>query len=323
MKFLLENQNKLSWLAGDWLQQDKDSMNVYSSGLSCNLSTASVRAALPVVEDILSNQPDIQFSLILSPELVFGNEELGSLEAFLTSGKMPPLPLDQMKKMISFLEETCGSRIQVAVQLHLNEHEKEMFSTLDKGEENKNEEEINDEQRNTRKEVEADWHINENLITISDSDESEDEDTLEIGDDDDNENEDKDQDAIIEVSVTNNKEIQNEFSDRGSDHRLTAAEQELVDVMKERNEAARRAGHSFNSLAGLPGNTATPRRYCRIINAKRPSPGCPGFKDTSRLVVCHVCEKKVNASYINRHLRRVHLLNAKEWKQIYGDFPST
>ena len=104
---------------------------------------------------------------------------------------------------------------------------------------------------------------------------------------------------------------------------LLTAEQELVDVMKERNEAARRAGHSFNSLAGLPGNTATPRRYCRIINAKRPSPGCPGFKDTSRLVVCHVCEKKVNASYINRHLRRVHLLKAKEWKQIYGDFPST
>ena len=226
MKFLLENQNKLSWLAGDWLQQDKDSMNVYSSGLSCNLSTASVRAALPVVEDILSNQPDIQFSLILSPELVFGNEELGSLEAFLTSGKMPPLPLEQMKKMKTFLEETCGSRIQVAVQLHVNEHEKEMFSTLDKGEENKNEEEINDEQRNTRKEMEADWLINENLITIPDSDESEaeEEDTLEIEDDDDNENEDKDQVAIIEVSATNNKEIQNAFSERGCDHCLTAAD---------------------------------------------------------------------------------------------------
>jgi len=120
MKLLLENQNKLAWLAGNWLQQDKDSMKVYSGGLSCNLPTAAVRAAFPVVEDILSNQPDKQSSLVLPPDLVFGYEELGSLEAFLTSGKMPPLPLEQMKKMKSFLEETCGSRIQVAISKSKN-----------------------------------------------------------------------------------------------------------------------------------------------------------------------------------------------------------
>jgi len=115
MNFLLENPNKLSWLAGDWLEQDKDNMKVYSGGFSCNLPTASVRVASPVVDDILSSQPGKQFSLVLPPELVFGYEELGSLEAFLTSGKMPPLPLEQTKKMKSFLEETCGSQIQLAV----------------------------------------------------------------------------------------------------------------------------------------------------------------------------------------------------------------
>ena len=115
MEFLLENRNKLSWLAGDWLQQEKDSMKVYSGGLSCNLPTASVRAAFPVVEDILSSQPAKQFSLLLPPELFFGYKELGSLEAFLMSGKMPPRPLEQMKKMKSFLEEACGSQIHLAV----------------------------------------------------------------------------------------------------------------------------------------------------------------------------------------------------------------
>ena len=195
----------------------------------------------------------------------------------------------------------CGHRGAVdEVLLHVNKHDKEKFFTLDKGEENMNEEE-NDE------------NGNEEIITISDSDENEDEDKQEIEADEDDETENEDQNAIIEVSVT---------SDRGTDRRLTAAEQLLVDVMKERNEAAERAGHSVNRLAGLPGNTATPRRFCRIVNAQRPSPGCPGVKDTSRRVVCHICDKKIKASYINCHMRKVHCLKVKEWKQIYGDYPS-
>ena len=64
MNFLLENRNKLSWLAGDWLQQDMDSMKMYSGGLSCNLPTASVRAAFPVVEDIFAVDLMIYIKLI-------------------------------------------------------------------------------------------------------------------------------------------------------------------------------------------------------------------------------------------------------------------
>ena len=106
MEILLEKQNKFPWLGADWLEQEEDRMDVWSAGRGFSLPTASVRAAFPVVADILSSLATKQFSLVLPPDI--GNEELGGLLAFLTSGETPSLSVEQLKKLNSLLEETCS-----------------------------------------------------------------------------------------------------------------------------------------------------------------------------------------------------------------------
>ena len=113
MDFLFENQ-EFRWLRADWLQQEVSRMNLSSAGRTHSLPTATVRAAFPVVADILSSQPDKQFSLVLPPELGIGRKELCDLESFLTSGKTPSLSLEQTKKMKSFLEDFCHIKVAVS-----------------------------------------------------------------------------------------------------------------------------------------------------------------------------------------------------------------
>ena len=113
MDILFENQ-EFRWLAADWLQQEGSRMNLSSAGRTHSLPTAIVRAAFPVVADILSSQPDKQFSLVLPPELGIGRKELRDLESFLTSGKTPSLSLEQTKKMKSFLEDFCHIKVAMS-----------------------------------------------------------------------------------------------------------------------------------------------------------------------------------------------------------------
>ena len=118
MEFVLEQQNKFPWLVGDWLRQEEDRMEVCSAGWSCSLPTATVRAAFPAVENILSSQPDKQFSLVLPPEFGIEYDDLVSLEAFLTSGEISFLSIEQINKLKIFLEDICGSiQVNTAVLL--------------------------------------------------------------------------------------------------------------------------------------------------------------------------------------------------------------
>lgn len=110
----MEKQNKFPWLGADWLEQEEDRVDVWSAGRGYSLPTASIRAAFPVVADILSSQPEKQFGLVLPPEADIGIEELGGLLAFLTSGETPSLSVEQIKKLKSLLEETCSSSVKVS-----------------------------------------------------------------------------------------------------------------------------------------------------------------------------------------------------------------
>ena len=115
MDILFEKQEKFPWLVGDWAQQYDDRMAVCSAGWGCSLPTASVRAAFPAVADILSGQPEKEFSLVIPPELGIGYEELVGLEAFLTSGESSSLPFECLKKLKSFFEDNCGNNMKVNI----------------------------------------------------------------------------------------------------------------------------------------------------------------------------------------------------------------